>query len=621
MKSYRTTFTCASIALFAFFCRTTEAADLRVEAEKMQLVSYEVGKDNAAEHIKLTGLTGVASFEFPLASGEYDIDARYLSEKVGQNTYALYIGENQIIAWVGKDRDDQWHLVSEQKWHNPRKIPINQGEKIRIESLSDKGSLAILDYVEFRTSARLNSATEQDLVTIHPEEYDHAIKNPLKGFRPTLKNGPTTSEAEDYFSSSRTEHEYGSLSKMYFRWNELENKASDGVDKIKEVCDAKWRGIEKMNHKIIPRVYLEWPRREHGWPSDMKAGDFNSEQFKQRVIPFIKKLAAAWDNDSRVAYVEMGIIGEWGEMEWPDTSDELKGLIAAQFASSFRNKLVMIRWPNTYNDHLYNFGYYWDSFAHQDQEYYAYHLNKTAPKWKTAVIGGEAAYNWGNAAIQPGKSPDESLRDPVHRNFIIDRVRKLHANHMGWIANYNQGDESVRAGADLVQRAMGYRFVISEFTYPKRINAGAAFPVSFKVKNTGSSPFYYNWPLEVSLLDPKTKKVVWKQKCQDVDIRKWMPGDVWDDATDVYKIPAEENLVNQTLNISGIADGEYILSLAILDPAGDKPCVRFAIKNYYQGGRHPIGKVGVNKTIASYTLSDFDDLQSDRSLSYNKVVK
>lgn len=620
MKRIHRLFVQILLPLFSFFCCNTEASELRVEAKKMELVGYEIAKGDNGEYIKLNGKTGAASFEFPLPSGEYDIDARYLSEKIGQNTYALSIGDNQIIAWLGKDRDDQWHMVSEQRWHNPRRIQIKQGDKIKIESLSDKGSLAILDYVEFKTSSRLNSSTQQGLVTIHPEEYGHAFRNPLKGFRPTLRNSETASD-DTYFSTARSENEYGTLSKMYFKWNELESKAGDGVEKIKKVCDAKWRGIEKKNHKIIPRVYLVWPRRESGWPSDMTTGDVTSEQFKQRVVALIKKLAAAWDNDSRVAFVEMGLIGEWGEMEWPDTTDEIKGVISAQFAASFTNKLVMIRWPDTYNDDKYNFGYYWDSFAHQDQEYYAYRLNKTVPRWKTAVIGGEAAYNWGNAEIQPGKSPDESLKNPVHRKFVINHVRELHANHCGWIANYSQNDASVRAGADLVQRALGYEFVISEMTYPKRIDLGSPFAISFKVKNTGSSPFYYNWPLEVSLLDPKTKAVVWKQNCHDVDIRKWMPGDSWDAVAEVYKIPAEENLVTQTLNISGIPEGEYILSLAILDPAGNRPCVRFAIKNYYQGGRHPMGRVGVNRTIDSFDLTGFDDIQRDRSLSYEKIFK
>ena len=111
----------------------------------------------------------------------------------------------------------------------------------------------------------------------------------------------------------------------------------------KENFHSKWSGIKEKNVKIIPRVELERPGKNSGWPDDMTTGDFTSDQFKQRVVALIKKLGKAWDNDSRVAYVEMGLIGEWGEMEWPDTKDDIKEAIAAQFIASFQNKLVRIR--------------------------------------------------------------------------------------------------------------------------------------------------------------------------------------------------------------------------------------------------------------------------------------
>ena len=462
-----------------------------IEAEDMNLEGYIIAKKGSINYIKLTESTGIARFIFPLPSGNYDIDVRYLSESVGQNSYVMYIANNQIVAWLGKDRDDQWHLLSEQRWHTPRNIEINNGDEIRIEALSENESSVIVDYIEFTASARLSSPSspsisspvttpaqtptnittpQADLITIYPEEYDGAIKNPLKGFRP-----------------SKRDHEYGLLIKNYFKWNELENTVDDDVRKIKEVCDRRWRSVENNNIKIIPRVYLQWPGKENGWPADMTAGDYTSDQFKQRVIALIKKLGQAWDNDSRVAYIEMGLIGDWGEMEFPDTSDDIKEAIAAQFNTSFQNKLVMIRWPNTYSDHIFNFGYYWDSFAHIDQEYCGFHINRTAPKWKTSVIGGETAYNWGRLQIQPGRNPDESLKKPVYRDYIIDRIRKLHVNHLGWISNYDQSDESVRAGAEIMQKALGYRFVISEVSYPGRIDTDSHFKVSFKLKNTGSS--------------------------------------------------------------------------------------------------------------------------------------
>jgi len=615
----------AAAVLSSISCNTQHETTKRIEAESMDLTNYQIEIDESPGYIKLTDSTGMAKFNFPLASGSYDIDANYLAESAGQNAYTMYIADNQIVAWLGKDRDDEWHMLGEQKWHVPKNIKINKGDEIRVEGLSETGSKVIFDFIEFTTSKLVRTPPQETakeevpkqlstnvvtpkehLVSIYPDEYDHAIKNPLKGFRPKII----------YSNLDRLNHEYCTTAKMYFRWNQLENSASDGVDKIKGFCDEKWRGIEEMNIKIIPRVELQRPGAVSGWPADMTEGDFTSDQFNERVTALIKKLGQAWDNDPRVAYIEMGIIGEWGEMEWPDTKDEIKEAIAAQFNESFKNKLVMIRWPNTYNDHIYNFGYYWDSFAHHDQEYCGFHINNTAPKWKTAVMGGEVAYNWGNVQIQPGESPDVSLTDPVHRDYIIDRIRKLHTNHLGWISRYNQSDPSVRAGAEIVQKVLGYRFVITEFTYPKEIDTDNNFTLSFKLKNTGSSPFYYNWPLEVSLLDPRTKQVVWKRQCDDIDIRTWMPGDKWNDSTDIYTTPAETYSVNQTLQLTDIPSGDYILALAILDPGSNRPGARFAIKNYYKGGRHPMGKVGINKTIDSFTISEFDDIQSDNSLSY-----
>jgi hypothetical protein len=587
-----------------FSITITLSAQKRVEAEQMKLTNYKVEKTVVATYIKLINTTGYATFKFDLPSGLYDIDACYMSEKIGQNGYAMFLNDVQIISWLGKNRDDKWYLISEQKWHPLRKIAINTGDVIKIEALSRTGSFAILDYLVFTESQKATSTTMKNRVTIYPEEYGHAIKNPLKGFR----------------GSFDKEHEYSTLVKSYIAWNEIESIASDGIDKIKKVCDEKWSGCEGKNIKFIPRVYLSYPKKKSGWPTDMTDGDFTSDQFKQRVIAVIQKIGKVWDNDSRVAYVEIGIVGEWGEMEFPDTRDDIKEAIASEFAASFKNKLVLIRWPNTYNDDIYNFGYYWDSWAHKDQRYYGFHLKNTSPKWKTAVIGGEVAYDWGNYQIQPGKNPDESLLKPIHRNYLIDEIRSLHGNHIGWVSAYDQSNDSVRAGAAIVQKILGYRFVISEVNYPKKIDAANNFTISFKVKNTGSTPFYYNWPVEVSLLDPKTKLPIWKQTCSNLDIRSWLPGDKWDSKNQIYTIAADEQTIKQTFSLTEVPSGEYILALAILDPAGNRPSVRFAIKNYYNGGRHPIGKVGIDKNIDSFSITQFDDIQSDISITYDKEV-
>jgi hypothetical protein len=48
------------------------------------------------------------------------------------------------------------------------------------------------------------------------------------------------------------------------------------------------------------------------------------------------------------------------------------------------------------------------------------------------------------------------------------------------------------------------------------------------------------------------------------------------------------------------------------------PSARFAIKNYFNGGRHPIGRIGLGMPIENPQLDPaiFDDPAGDSSLHY-----
>ena len=136
--------------------------------------------------------------------------------------------------------------------------------------------------------------------------------------------------------------------------------------------------------------------------------------------------------------------------------------------------------------------------------------------------------------------------------------------------------------------------------------------IKFTVRNTGLSPFYYDWPVELSLLDETTRQPVWQETFAGVDIRQWLPGDRWlqfaqwnaergryvlDDHPARSELPPEPCLVHGRFRLPpALRRGRYVLALAILDPAGLRPACRFAIANCFTGGRHPIGRVGVGGT-------------------------
>lgn len=99
-----------------------------------------------------------------------------------------------------------------------------------------------------------------------------------------------------------------------------------------------------------------------------------------------------------------------------------------------------------------------------------------------------------------------------------------------------------------------------------------------------------------------------------------MPGEGWNDSEQAYNNPASvvNNYGTFTLD-STLQEGKYILALAILDPANRMPAVKFATKQYLNGGNHPAGYIGVNTSLEQpiINLSVFDDPTEDNTLNYN----
>ncbi len=424
---------------------------------------------------------------------------------------------------------------------------------------------------------------------------------PLKGFSPDI--------------STFKRYPWATLVHDDIKWNDIENNASDGVEKIEEYCNRRWSELASHNVKVIPRVYLEWPGKGTYWPSDMTTGDYTSPQFKQRLVRMIEKLGDAWDNDPRVAFVETGLIGQWGEQHDPTPSPEIQKLMGDAYTRCFKHKLLMNRYPWEFTN--YSWGTHWDSWGtREDTDAMIRVLESPALiyRWTTAPRGGEVSYNFGGP---PGASPDDSLTN--HVDEIVSLIRLLHWNSLCWIAEFHPNNSAVLAGAARVQDALGYRFLLREFECAGEIEPGRLFDASFTVVNTGSAPFYYDWPVKLALLDTADHKVVWNEPFRAVDIRHWLPGDHWNTIQNRYDLPAASVHVTGTFTLpSTIHNGRYIIALAIVDPAGGLPAVRLGIRNYLPGGWQPLANVGVGKPIDDHAIPPryFSDPANDTSLHY-----
>jgi hypothetical protein len=438
------------------------------------------------------------------------------------------------------------------------------------------------------------------LVSVNLSETTEAFRNPMKGFRPSRYIQDT----------AFPDGEYVSTYKHYVPYSALESSAADGAQKIKDWSDANWSGLRAQNRKVIPRVVIVYPGTGEYWgdlPHDGTPAQWGTAALKARLVAFVAKLGQAWDDDPRVAAVEMGLWGKWGEHNiYPDQvagSDRIPAdfqqALGDAFTAAFKNKKVMIRYPATFADDA-NVGFYWDSFALPDDDNAGGGMGMvTRDVWRTRMVSGEVAYDWGDQS-HLGGSPMGTLSSNANTDYVLGYITRLHASSLGWIAQYTPDGGTVSSNAARLQRAFGYRFTIRQATFTSAAPSGGQMDVVFTVSNVGNAPFYYDWPVEVSLLKAD-RSVAWKATFSGTDLRQILP-----DKTFLFRGSFQPTL----------AAGTYTLAVAILDPAGSAPSVRFANTNYYRGGRTPLGRVGIEMRPPDQVVGPFDLLKPDTSLSY-----
>jgi len=485
------------------------------------------------------------------------------------------------------------------------------------------GLVLALDRTHSAASPSPDAVSVRDgWVTVAPAEFHGAINNPLKGFRDYKKDG------------------FGLLHRQYIKWSDIEACAGDSVERIvahtTRVTEIDGKRFEDLNVKLVPRVFLDWdgsPGRQH-WPADLHTFDYDSPEFQERLRRLVAKLGEAWDDDPRVFAVQMGLIGYWGEHHSPAPTAAQRRLLTEAFQRAFKNKPVLVRHTDAEFMQA-GFGIYYDTFANLSREPLG-GINNQFPWqatyvysniWRHAPIEGAADYNWQKrraATAKPtetfGFTPDETMKVPAYRRYMIDKIRRYHTSYLGWISSYKPADPEVLAGAAELQKAFGYRFVLETAGYPTAVQPGKPLAVKLSVRNTGSAPFYLDWPVAVALLDPATKKPVWSAPLAGVDIRKWLPGEDWDGAAFAYRHPARTHQDEGHATLpADIERGQYVLALAILDRQGGMlPSARFAIENYFRGGWHPLGYIGVGAAPKEAALKNvtFDSPAFDDSLYY-----
>jgi hypothetical protein len=353
------------------------------------------------------------------------------------------------------------------------------------------------------------------------------IDNPLKGFVPYdtdhgAANFPHSMECF-YFPLAGLMNEPGR-----FNWEPIEKHLA---------------GIASRGHQAVFRIYLDYPGTPVGTPRFLiddglktrayeefsNAGrsvspDYEDPRLRKALKEFIAAFGARYDGDPRIGFITVGLLGHWGEWHsYPHTdwfaSKAVQREVMDAYLHAFHRTRLLLRYPAGPADKLYAenaslpFGYHDDSFAwatradglRKDSWFFLDRMARAGAleKWRMQPIGGEVRPEvWYTLWDEPSGAPKGQEYD-----------RCVEATHATWLMNSGvfhrllEGSKRERALAGA--RRLGYELTVDSTAIDVQPNG--SLWVGVRLRNLGVAPFYYDWPVELGLLDERGSfAAVWR---------------------------------------------------------------------------------------------------------------
>ncbi len=130
--------------------------------------------------------------------------------------------------------------------------------------------------------------------------------------------------------------------------------------------------------------------------------------------------------------------------------------------------------------------------------------------------------------------------------------------------------DELRAKIEDFSNRIGYRFALRQVTFPLEAHPGDPIQFDVYVDNLGCAPIYRDYKLALRFTQGQTVDILTFAQ----DIRGWLPGQKWFTEKPVFP--------------KSLTPGIVKIDTAIVDPATNKPVVRFAAEGYGADGWLPL---------------------------------
>lgn len=326
--------------------------------------------------------------------------------------------------------------------------------------------------------------------------------------------------------------------------------------------------------------------------------NYNSQLLLHYHELAIQALASRYDDTEKIAFVQIGSLGHWGEFHtWPTGSGIFPSpTVAAQYMAHyttyFHNVKLGLRKPYPYaaangfglfND-IFGVSQYSGTYTFLD---YINNGDTDMGSLSTAAdVENSAMPDFWKTNYSGGEFAEGDIRLHITNDGIMGCLQQIRDTHVSWLGPcsptnmYTTDSDAYTYKANIlaIQKLMGYRFALESITHTTALSAGESVPITMVWNNKGVAPFYYEWPMELSLIN--SNGTVTYSQSFDVDVTEWLPGRIQKSVT---------------LNVpTAIASGNYTLAVAFLNKDTSNPDMALAIDNERSDMRYELYDVTIN---------------------------
>jgi len=296
------------------------------------------------------------------------------------------------------------------------------------------------------------------------------------------------------------------------------------------VLDEALAGAEEKAMHVILRVFAHYPGKPlrvphfllqeidlHTLGNGELSPQYDDPMFLSACRKFIQALGARYDGHKSLAFIQLGLLGKWGEWHtYPDTgllSDGTKDLVMGWYNEAFRTTPLQVRNPQSAYEA--GMGLHDDSFGYstldgapnggETVDWFFWREVQDAGQqdfWKTGVMGGESRPELQSSIF----SNDYQARTPYHQDFMecVDVTHATYMFHHNAFVNGQPYSGSKLENALDAHVGMGYSYQVNKVA--AKAESNGKLTVDVTVEQTGVAPFYY--PLDLVFRCNGTKKSV-----------------------------------------------------------------------------------------------------------------